>query len=66
MITCEMFSVFGFFKASSMKYLSPLGVCFTLATSIEQSVENGVYSLFQLSLWFHLVGMDSGMEPSES
>ena len=46
MITCEMFSVFGFFKASSMKYLSPRGVCFTLAASIEQSVENGAYSLF--------------------
>ena len=36
-ITCEMFFVFGFLRASSMKYLSPIGVCFTVTSNTEQS-----------------------------
>ena len=42
-----MFSVFGFFTASSMKYLSPLGVCFTLASNTEQSAAMiGGYTMY--------------------
>ena len=36
-ITWEMFSVFGSLKASSMKYLSPIGVCLTVTSNTEQS-----------------------------
>ena len=38
-ITCETFTVFGSFKTSLMKYLSPIGVCFTTASNTEQSRE---------------------------
>ena len=36
-ITCEMFFVFGCLRTSSMKYLSPSGVCLTVASNTEQS-----------------------------
>ena len=44
-----MFSVFGLFKTSSMKYLSPLGVCFTLASNTEQSAAMiGGYTMYNM------------------